>query len=203
VIDPPRLPEPEFPEIRRAFTRRDTVGIGCDPLGREQLRFVYERNLAALPTTVTTLAYPGDWYRDFDTRLDHQQVVDAGESITIHTAPLVEGTVFARPRVLDVIDKGKGKGALVVGERIIYNAATGQDLATVGQTAMRRGDGGFSPTLQKSEPQTQPSDRAPDYALRLTTTPQAALAYRPSGDPNPLHADPKFARGWFPAPDPS
>jgi MaoC like domain/N-terminal half of MaoC dehydratase len=200
VIDPRRLLDLEFPEIRHTFTRRDTVlyalgvGIGCDPLDPEQLRFVYERNLVALPTMATTLTYPGDWYLDFDTRLDHQQVVHASESITIHTALPVEGTVFARPRVLDVIDKGKGKGALVVSERIIYDAS-GQELATVRQTAMRRSDGGFSPTPQKSEPQTRPPNRAPDFALRLTTTPQAARVYRLSGDPNPLHADPEFARG--------
>jgi acyl dehydratase len=178
VIDPRRLLDLEFPEIRHTFTRRDTVlyalgvGIGCDPLDPEQLRFVYDRNLVALPTMVTTLAYPGDWYRDFDTRLDHLQVVHA-----------------------------KGKGALVVSEWIIYAAATGQDLATVRQTTMCRDDGGFSPTPQKSEPQTHPPTRAPDYALRLTTTPQAALVYRLSGDPNPLHADPEFARGvGFPRP---
>jgi acyl dehydratase len=207
VIDPRRLLDLEFPEIRHTFTRRDTilyalgVGIGCDPLDPEQLRFVYETNLVALPTMATTLAYPGDWYRDSDTGLDHQQIVHASESITIHTALPVEGTVFARPRVLDVIDKGKGKGALVVSERVIYDASTGQDLATVRQTAMCRGDGGFSLTPQKSEPQTQPPNRAPDYVLRLATTPQAALVYRLSGDPNPLHADPEFARGaGFPRP---
>lgn len=48
MIDPERLLSLEFPEIRHTFTRRDTilyalgVGVGCDPLDREQLRFVYE-----------------------------------------------------------------------------------------------------------------------------------------------------------------
>ena len=207
MIDPQRLLDLKFREIRHSFTRRDTilyalgVGIGCDPIDPEHLRFVYERNVVAQPTMATTLAYPGDWYRDFDTGLDHQHIAHASESIMIHTALPVEGTVLAKPQVLDVIDKGKGKGALVVSERVIRDAATGHNLATVRQTAMRRGDGGFSPAPRKSEPQSQPPNRAPDYVLSLPTTPQAALIYRLSGDSNPLHADPEFARGaGFPRP---
>lgn len=41
----------------------------------------------------------------------------------------------------------------------------------------------------------------PDIALTLPTTPQTALIYRLSGDYNPLHAEPGFARGaGFPRP---
>jgi NADPH:quinone reductase len=207
VIDPQRLLDQEFPEIRHTFTRRDTIlyalgaGIGYDPIDPEQLRFVYERNLVALPTMATMLAYPGDWYRDFGTGLDHHNIVHASASTTIHAALPVEGTVLAKPNVLDVIDKGKDKGALVVSERVVCDAATGQNLATLRQTAMCRNDGGFSPAAQKSEPQRHPPNRAPDYSLTLPTTPQAALVYRLSGDPNPLHADPEFARAaGFPRP---
>lgn len=207
MIDPHRLLNLEFPEIRHTFTRRDTmlyalgVGIGCDPLDPEHLRFVYEENLVALPTMAVTLAYPGYWYRDLNTGLDHQRTVHASESVTIHAALPVEGTVLAKPRVTNVIDKGKDRGALVVSEREIRDAITGQHLATVRQTAMCRGDGGFSETLQKSERPAAPPDRAPDCVLTLPTTPQAALVYRLSGDLNPLHADPEFARAaGFPRP---
>ncbi len=207
MIDPERLLGLEFPEIRHAFTRRDTilyalgVGLGCDPLDPEQLRFVYEPELVALPTMAVTLAYPGYWYRDLDTGLDHQRTVHASESIAIHSSLPVEGTVTARPRVIEVVDKGKDRGALVVSERTICDAETGRRIATVRQTAMCRGDGGFSDVPQKSESRTAPPDRPPDRSLSLPTTPQAALIYRLSGDPNPLHVDPGFARAaGFPRP---
>lgn len=207
MIDPERLLSLEFPEIRHTFTRRDTilyalgVGVGCDPLDREQLRFVYEPNLAALPTMAVTLAYPGYWYRDLDTGLDHLRTVHASESIAIHSTLPVEGTVVARPRVTEVVDKGRERGALVISEREIIDAATGERLATVRQTAMCRGDGGFSHAPQKAERPTPFPDRAPDRALTLPTPLQAALIYRLSGDPNPLHVDPEFARAaGFPRP---
>jgi acyl dehydratase len=205
VINPERLLGLEFPEIRHTFTLRDTmlyalgVGIGCDPLDPEQLRFVYEQNLVALPTMAVTLAYPG--YCDLDTGLDHQRTVHASESITIHETVPVEGTVVARPRVIDVVDKGKDRGALVISERDICDAVTGRMIATVRQTAMCRGDGGFSFVPQKSERPARLPDRAPDGALTLPTSPQAALIYRLSGDPNPLHVDPDLARtAGFPRP---
>jgi acyl dehydratase len=207
VIDPQRLLDLEFPEIRHTFTRRDTilyalgVGIGCDPLDPERLRFVYEQDLVALPTMAVTLAYPGYWYRDLDTGLDHQRTVHASESITIHATLPVEGTVVARPRVIDVVDKGRERGALVVSERDILDAASGRRLATVRQTAMCRGDGGFSREPRKGERPAPLPDRAPDRSLTLPTSPQAALIYRLSGDPNPLHIDPEFARAaGFPSP---
>ncbi len=207
MIDPERLLNLEFPEIRHAFTRRDTilyalgVGIGCDPLDPEQLRFVYEQNLVALPTMAVTLAYPGYWYRDLDTGLDHQRTVHASESITIHATLPVEGTVVARPRVIDIIDKGRERGALVISERDICDAATSRRIATVRQTAMCRGDGGFAHAPQKSERPVPLPERAPDCALTLPTPLQAALIYRLSGDPNPLHVDREFARAvGFPRP---
>ena len=50
------------PEIRQDLSARDTmlyalgVGLGADPLDERQLRFVYEKNLVALPTMAVVLA---------------------------------------------------------------------------------------------------------------------------------------------------
>ena len=148
-----------------------------------------------------TLAYPGYWYRDLDTGLDHQRTVHASESIAIHSTLPVEGTVVARPRVIEVVDKGRERGALVVSERDILDAVTRERLATVRQTALCRGDGGFSRAAQKGERPAPLPDRTPDRVLTLPTPLQAALIYRLSGDPNPLHVDPEFARAaGFPRP---
>jgi acyl dehydratase len=190
----------EFPERVHAYAARDTilyalgVGVGLDPVDPAELRFTYEPDLAALPTMAVTLAYPGNWYRDLDTGLDHVRTLHASERIVIHRALPVAATVVARPRVIDVIDKGAGKGALVVSEREIRDAVTGERLATVRQTAFCRGDGGFDAAPAKSERPAPLPERTPDFALTLPTSPQAALIYRLSGDPNPLHCDPDFAR---------
>ncbi len=44
-------------------------------------------------------------------------------------------------------------------------------------------------------------ERAPDLICDLPTRPEAALVYRLSGDPNPLHVDPDVAKAaGFPRP---
>jgi acyl dehydratase len=202
-----RLLDLEFPEIRYSYTCRDTmlyalgVGAGLDPLDPDELRFVYEKSLTALPTMAVTLAYPGYWYRELDTGLDHLRTVHASEKIVIHEPLPVAATVTAQPRVIDVIDKGAGKGALVVSERAIRDVESGARLATVRQTAFCRGDGGFESHPHKSEKPAPLPARPPDHALTLPTSPQAALICRLSGDLNPLHCDPVVAReAGFPRP---
>jgi acyl dehydratase len=98
--------------------------------------------------------------------------------------------------VADVIDKGEGRGALVIWQKELYDKASGDHLATVETVAFCRGDGGFGgPSRALSQPQPHPiPDRAPDLECVLPTSPQAALIYRLSGDWNPLHAEPAVAR---------
>lgn len=47
------------PEVRQKLARKDTIlyalglGLGADPMDERQLRFVYEKDLLALPTIAT------------------------------------------------------------------------------------------------------------------------------------------------------
>ncbi len=105
-----------------------------------------------------------------------------------------QDTVIGRTRIIEVIDKGAGKGALVLTEREITDKATGEPIATVTQTTFCRADGGFGgPPRAAPAPHELPS-RAPDAVCDLATRPEAALIYRLSGDRNPLHADPAVAK---------
>src|ERR1700675_3629232 len=67
VLDYFALKAWDFGKIRQSYTRRDTilyalgVGLGAGPLDAGQLRFVYERNLQALPTMATVLGQPGPY----------------------------------------------------------------------------------------------------------------------------------------------
>jgi acyl dehydratase len=64
-----------------------------------------------------------------------------------------------------------------------------------------RGEGGFGGDRGPSGATHVPPDRKPDKSVSYKTLPQQALIYRLSGDMNPLHADPDFAKmGGFDVP---
>jgi len=158
------------------------------------LAFVYEKNLKVLPTMGTVLGHPGFWARNRDTGIDWVKVVNGEQGITLHRPLAGQGTVIGRQRIVEVIDKGAGKGALVLSEREISDKTTGEPIATVTHTMFCRGDGGFGgPPRQSPAPHPVPT-RAPDTVCDLGTRPEAALIYRLSGDLNPLHSDPALAK---------
>lgn len=181
------------------------VGYGHDPLDERQLRFVYEANQLAVPTMAVVLAAPGFWLKEQDTGVDWVKVLHGEQSLTIHAPIPVAGTVIGQLRVDAIIDKGAGKGALLVQQRRLHDARTGQLLATVEGVTFARGDGGFSERSGNGPPGGDPAPpakpathdpavRAPDLICELPTAPQAALIYRLCSDLNPLHADPQVAR---------
>jgi acyl dehydratase len=199
-LDPDKLYALSFPEIRQRYSWRDSVvyalglGFGLDPLDGNQLRFVNETRLLAVPTMANVLAYPGFWARDLDTGIDWVKIVHGEQAMVLHRPLAAEGEIVGRTRILDIVDKGAGKGALVYAEREIRDAQSGEPLATLLQTAFCRGDGGFGGKAAGSRRPHPTPERAPDLALDLPTHPQLALIYRLSGDLNPLHADPVIAK---------
>jgi acyl dehydratase len=64
-----------------------------------------------------------------------------------------------------------------------------------------RGEGGFGGDRGPSGDENKAPDRDPDHAVTYETRIDQALLYRLSGDRNPLHSDPEFAKaGGFPKP---
>jgi len=195
-------------EVEHRYDTRDTilyalgVGYGDDPTDARQLRHVQDRGLVALPTFATVLGYPFMWFEAPQFGLDGARIVHAGHALQVHAPLPASGTVSGVTRATVVSDKGPDKGALIVLERALSDAATGAPLATQTMTLMARGDGGFS-AIEGNGPaggdayraeRAELPTRAPDAVLELPTLPQAALIYRLVADPNPLHADPGFAR---------
>jgi acyl dehydratase len=197
----------DIPTVEQTYTQKDAmlyalgVGLGVDPTDRDQLDFVYEKNLKVLPTFAVVLAYPGLWLRDLDTGIDAVKVVHGEQGLTLHQPLSPAGAIVGKSRVTGVVDKGEGRGALVTAERKIFAKGSGELIATVTQTAFCRGDGGFGgPSGPTPKPHELPA-RAPDLVCDLPTSPQAALIYRLSADINPLHADPEVAKAaGFPRP---
>jgi len=170
------------------------VGFGHDPMNEDELPFVYEKNLKVLPTMASVLGYAGLWMRAPETGIDWLKVVNGEQGINLHRPLAGEGAVVGQLRIMDVIDKGSGKGALVLTERKVTDKASGHLIATVTQTIFCRADGGFGgPPRQAPEPHAIPA-RDPDAVCDLGTRPEAALIYRLSGDRNPLHAEPEVAK---------
>ena len=196
-----------IPTVEQTYAPKDAilyalgVGLGFNPIDRDQLDFVYEKNLKVLPTFAVVLAHPGLWVRDLDTGIDAVKVVHGEQGLTLHQPLSPAGAVVGKSRVTSVVDKGEGRGALVMVERKIFAKVSGELIATVTQTAFCRGDGGFGgPSGPTPKPHELPA-RAPDFICDLPTSPQAALIYRLSADINPLHADPDVAKAaGFPKP---
>ena len=217
TLDYQRLRSWPFGVIEHAYTEKDTilyalgVGLGMDPLDERQLRFVCEENLVAMPTQAVVLGFPGFWAKHPDSTIDWVRLLLGAHSLRIHRPLQPRGVVIAHNAVTRVIDKGAGKGALVVTERQLLEKGSGELLATLEQLSFCRGDGGYSmpgaahPAGQPSDPPLPDPpavpDGAPDLICDLATRREAALLYRLSGDLNPLHADPQIAAAaGFPRP---
>jgi len=203
AIDYQKLKNRKFEDVVHAYTWKDTVlyalglGFGADPMDKSQLRFVYEEGLVALPTMAVVLGSPGFWVKNPDSGIDWKQVLHGEQGLRILKPLPAEGTVIGRTRIVDIIDNGPGKGALMYSERDIVDQKTGEVLAVSESTTFARADGGFGgptgPTGPKKAVHALP-ERAPDLSVDIPTLPQAALIYRLSGDYNPLHADPDVAK---------
>jgi len=201
----------DFGEITQTYARRDTifyalgVGMGADPVDAGQLRFVLEKDLHALPTMATVLAWPRFSWSDPSTGVDYLKLVHGEQHLRLFKPLPVEGSVRARDRVMSLTDLGVGKGAIARVVRELFDAHSGERLAENTGVLFMRGDGGFSERSGVSDPRPQrlpaPPDREPDIQTELTSLPQAALLFRLNGDYNALHADPEVARAaGFPRP---
>ena len=189
-----------FEDVRHRYTQRDTmlyalgIGLGADPTNEAELRFVYEKNLVALPTLPVVLGYPGMWLKEPDTGVDWVRLVHGEQGLRLHRPVPPEGEVIGRTRVTGIVDKGPGKGALIYTERTVLDAASGEPLATLTSTTFCRADGGFGGPAGPVKAAHELPERASDHGVDFATQPRAALVYRLSGDYNPLHAEPAVAR---------
>ena len=190
----------EIAPAEQAYAAKDCmlyalgVGLGHDPMNEDELAFVYEKHLKVLPTMATVLGHTGSLAQNPHTGINWIMVVNGEQGFTLHRPLHGQGVVPGRTRIVEVIDKGAGKGALLLTERKITDRTTGELIATVTQTIFCRGDGGFGgPPRQTPAPHPIPT-RAPDAICDLGTRPEMALIYRLSGDYNPLHAEPAAAK---------
>lgn len=200
MIDLDKLLATPVPAVEQHYGWRECVlyalglGIGLDPMDEGDLPFVDESRLKVHPSMANVLGYPGFWMRDPAYGIDAARTVHGEHAVRLHRPLPGAGHVRGASRIVDVVDKGAGRGALVFVERTITDMERGDVLATVSQTVFCRGDGGFGGPNRALPPPHEVPGRQPDVRVTLPTSPQQALVYRLSGDFNPLHASPAAAR---------
>ncbi|MFD5097914.1 MaoC/PaaZ C-terminal domain-containing protein [Streptomyces albidochromogenes] len=188
--------EPRSAEI--AWDHKDVqlyhlgLGAGTPATDPDELRYTLESRLHVLPSFATVagagtamaggLSAPG-------IDVDLARVLHGGQSIELHRPIPVKGRAVQTSTVQAVYDKGK---AAVV---VLRSRAADDDgpLWTSDAQIFVRGEGGFGGERGPSARTEQPT-RAPDAEALRQVREDQALLYRLSGDWNPLHADPEFAK---------
>ena len=198
----------EMPPVTSSFDERDlaiyALGVGAakDPLDTKDLSYVYEMSgdgFKMLPTfpvapalkAVFDLAKQGKQAPGLHYGFD--RVLHGEQYMEIRAPWPTSGKLTQKIKIKDIFDKGKG--ALVI-SGITTTDESGQELAYSEMTTFVRGAGGWGGERGPSADVNVPPGRAPDAVVEEKTSPNQALLYRLSGDWNPLHADPAFAKNF-------
>jgi acyl dehydratase len=168
------------------------LGAGIPATDPDELRYTLESKLHVLPSFATVagagkgviggLTGPG-------LDINPASVLHGGQTIRVHRPIPVRGRAVSTSRIAAVYDKGKA--AILV---LRTEAADDEGpLWTSDAQIFVRGEGGFGgdrgPSVRLELPPREP-DKVVEKAIRE----DQALLYRLSGDWNPLHADPEFAK---------
>ncbi|WP_167105662.1 MaoC/PaaZ C-terminal domain-containing protein [Mycobacterium sp. DL592] len=129
-------------------------------------------------------------------------LLHGSQEIRLHKPLPASGSLSVVSEVADIQDKGEGKNGIVMMRGIGTDPATGELVAETLSTAVIRGAGGFGGQPGQRPAAPEFPDREPDARVVAPTRADQALIYRLSGDRNPLHSDPWFARemAGFPTP---
>ena len=178
--------------VTKAYAWKDAVlyalGVGA---GFSDLDYCYEKDLKVIPSFGITTMY------DFMPQLLAASNVNLagilhGEQEMIFHKPIpAEGELTTQGRITHYYDKGKDKGALVVGQSETFHS-NGQKLFTSIGTVFARLDGGFGGEDAPKKKIEFP-EREPDFTVEARPQEEQPLIFRLSGDVFQLHVDQEFA----------
>ncbi|CAM6019425.1 unnamed protein product [Sphagnum balticum] len=226
-INPDLLLAAQLPVVDFTYTERDValyaLGVGAqgaDACNPTELPFLYhpdgQSSIKVLPTFAVLFA------NDFVVLLSKVPGLHFDRNLLLHGEQYLEvykplpthGNIRSSIRISGLQDKVKA--AVLELEILSHNIDTGDVLCMNRITVFLRGAGGFSTSSppfsysdRKSQlnltPLSKPSIPAqelpPDIVIEEQTHPSQALLYRLSGDYNPLHSDPSYAKAaGFPRP---
>jgi acyl dehydratase len=184
----------KLPPTSHRYDEKDVMlyalGIGAGAAA-DELDFVYERNLKVLPTFAVIPAFPALFSMGSAMQVNPAMVLHGEQRIELPGAIPTRATVTTTPTIRAIYDKGKGAVLVVDAESVDEQ---GRVVFRNTFTTFARGEGGFGGDRGPSGPRNVPPTRPPDKTVRAKTSLQQAFVYRLSGDMNPLHADPDFAK---------
>jgi acyl dehydratase len=167
------------------------LGVGTK---RSELDFVYEgRGPKVLPSFAVVPKFPPLLALLAKTGGNLAMIVHGGERVVMHAPLAPSGELTTTATIRGFYDMKRLVQVLVDARSV------DQDGVLVAETTsaiLFRGEGGFGgpPPPKTGAPVEKPRDLPPTFAVEEITSPEQALLYRLSGDPNPLHADPAFAQ---------
>jgi 3-hydroxyacyl-CoA dehydrogenase/3a,7a,12a-trihydroxy-5b-cholest-24-enoyl-CoA hydratase len=182
----------KLPPTTFEYNDRDVIlyalGVGA---GTDELQYVFERGLKVIPTFGVVPAFPALASLVTVGKINPVMLLHGEQRVEVKKPFPVTAKVTTESIVKAIFDKGRG--ALVVAEAETKDEA-GEVICVNTFGAFVRGEGGFGGDRGPSGPKNVPPERTPDEVVEMETLPQQAAIYRLSGDRNPLHIDPSFAK---------
>lgn len=204
-IDPNAVGKTTEPHLFE-WTDRDTLlyalGVGA---GVDELAFTTENSHGidqqVLPTYAVIACSPFAAAGLIGT-FNFSMLLHGSQGVRVFKPLPPAGKLRVVSEVADIQDKGPGKNAIVVLKATGSDPDGGDVVAETLTTVVIRGEGGFGGQPGQRPAAPEIPDREPDFRVALPTREDQALLYRLSGDRNPLHSDPWFAKelAGFPKP---
>ena len=179
----------ELAPTQFSYEERDTMLYALG-VGAKELDFIFERGLKALPTFAVIPAFPALMGLSAAVDINPVMILHGEQGFRIQKQIPSSGQLTTAGKVTGVYDKGKG--ALVTIETTTKDGG-GDVVFTNTSGIFIRGAGGFGGERGPEAGNAAP-DRAPDKSVEMPTLDIQAAIYRLSGDRNPLHIDPAFAK---------
>jgi acyl dehydratase len=177
------------------YTWKDTVlyalGVGAKT---SELDYLYEgRGPQVLPSFAVVSKFQPMLHLLARLGGNLSMIVHGGERVVVHAPIAPSGKLHTTATVRGIYDM-KRLAQVLVDTRA--EDAAGKLVAETTSAILFRGEGGFGgePPPKDAPPVERPRDTPPTFSVEETTSHEQALLYRLSGDLNPLHADPEFAR---------
>lgn len=184
----------KFDPVEHAWTAKDAMlyalGVGAKPA--TELDYVFEgKGPKVLPTfaVIAGMHSIGGLIKKVD--FDLAMLLHGEQGIEVYREIPPEASVRVAGEVAQVWDKGK---AAVIETKGMIEDDEGP-LFSTSATLFIRGAGGFGGERGPSTAgRNEPPDRPPDHVAEDLVQPEQGAIYRLSGDPNPIHVDPEFAK---------
>jgi len=198
----------EFPPQTSTYDERDlalyALGIGAaqNPLDQDELQFVYEMSgegfkplpmFGVVPALKMVFEMAKKGMQAPGLNYGFERILH-GEQYTEVKRPLpTSAKLTHKAKISNIYDKGKN--AIVVTEIRSFDES-GEELVVNELTTFVRGAGGWGGDRGPQAEVNVAPDRKPDAVVTEKIGDNQALLYRLSGDINPLHADPSFAKNF-------